>query len=277
MLDKVFFQSSMPRSGSTLLQNILGSNPDLYATPTDGALELVYAARANFSSSPEFSAQDPKLMREAFKSFCKGGLEGYCNALIEGTGKTNVILKSRGWGKYKGFLDTFYPDAKVICMVRDLKDVVASYEKIYRNNQHLHDPINNDLEGRGGTVEKRIDEWMRPTNTIGRAIERILGCIQEGQADSILFVKYEDLALHPEAAMARIYNYLQMPHFYHNFDNIEQITQEDDTAFGMGDLHTIRQKLEMKPSDANFILGANVTNWLYQNYEWYYRKFNYKK
>ena len=33
---KVFFQSSLPRAGSTLLQNILGQNPEFYVTPTSG-------------------------------------------------------------------------------------------------------------------------------------------------------------------------------------------------------------------------------------------------
>ena len=46
-MEKIFFQSSLPRAGSTILQNILAQNPEIYATPTSGVLELVYAARAN--------------------------------------------------------------------------------------------------------------------------------------------------------------------------------------------------------------------------------------
>ena len=33
-MEKIFYQSSLPRAGSTLLQNILSQNPDIYATPT---------------------------------------------------------------------------------------------------------------------------------------------------------------------------------------------------------------------------------------------------
>ena len=58
----IFFQSSMPRAGSTLLQNILAQNPDIYATPTSGVLELTYAARSMFTESAEFKAQDTKTM-----------------------------------------------------------------------------------------------------------------------------------------------------------------------------------------------------------------------
>ena len=39
-MEQIFFQSSLPRAGSTLLQNILGQNPEFYVTPTSGVLEL---------------------------------------------------------------------------------------------------------------------------------------------------------------------------------------------------------------------------------------------
>jgi hypothetical protein len=50
-MEKLFFQSSLPRAGSTLLQNILAQNPSIYATPTSGVLELIFAARGNYTNS----------------------------------------------------------------------------------------------------------------------------------------------------------------------------------------------------------------------------------
>lgn len=275
MEKQIFFQSSMPRALSTMFQNIVGQNPDFYVTPTDGLLELAFGARANFSSSPEFKAQNSELMNKAFTGFCKGAFDGWASAI---TDKPYILNKSRGWGVYRGFLDSFYPDPKIICLVRNLKDVVASYEKIYRKNPLQHDPIRSDSNGRGTTVHKRVDEWMHPTNTIGRAVERIFEMIRLGYDDKILFVKCEDLCLYPENEMKRVYNYLGLPYFEHDFDNIQQITTEDDAVYGLGaDLHTIRPKLEMKPSDADKVLGKDITQWLYDTYKWYYQKFNYQK
>ena len=275
MEQKIFFQSSMPRALSTMLQNIIGQNPDFYVTPTSGVLELVFGARGNFTTSPEFKAQDFELMTKGFVGFCKSGIEGYYNAI---TDKKYIMDKSRGWGVYRGFLETFYPNPKIICMVRNLKDVVASYEKIYRKNQVKADPIRNDAEARGTTIHKRVDEWMHPQNTIGRAVERIFEMNRLGYDDKILFVKAEDLCLYPDSEMIRIYQYLDVPHFKHDFDNIEQITSEDDEVYGLSkDLHTIRPSLNMKPSDADAILGKDITKWLHDNYKWYYDKFNYQK
>lgn len=275
MISNIFFQSSMPRSGSTLFQNLMGQNPDFYVTPTSGVLELVFGARANYTNSPEFKAQDAQLMENGFKEFCKQGMLGYYNAI---TDKKYALDKSRGWGVYRTFLNEFFPDPKIICLVRDLRSVVASYEKIYRKNPLKHDPIRDDSTGRGTIVHKRVDEWMTTTSTIGRAVERIQEIMRLGHDDKILFVKYEDLCLHPQLEMKRIYNYLGVDFFEHDFENIEQITVEDDEVYGLtSDLHTIRKSLRLDQPDYKQVLGQDICNWLYQNYTWYFEKFNYKK
>jgi sulfotransferase len=275
MISNIFFQSSMPRSGSTLFQNLMGQNPDFYVTPTSGVLELVFGARANYTNSPEFKAQDAQLMEKGFKEFCKQGMLGYYNAI---TDKKYALDKSRGWGVYRPFLNEFFPDPKIICLVRDLRSVVASYEKIYRKNPLKHDPIRDDSTGRGTIVHKRVDEWMSTTSTIGRAVERIQETMRLGHDDKILFVKYEDLCLHPQLEMKRIYNYLGVDYFEHDFENIEQITVEDDEVYGLSsDLHTIRKSLRLDQPDYKQVLGQDICNWLYQNYTWYFEKFNYRK
>ena len=112
MIEKIFFQSSLPRSGSTLLQNIIAQRPDFYCTPTSGVLELVFAARQNYTESPEFKAQDPDTMRKGFLAFCKNGLEGYYNSV---TDAQYVMDRSRGWGIHYDFLNSFYPEPKIVC------------------------------------------------------------------------------------------------------------------------------------------------------------------
>ena len=275
MVEKIFFQSSMPRSGSTLFQNLLSQNTDFYATPTSGVLELLYGARANFSSSPEFKAQENELMTKGFLSFCNQGMFGFYNAI---TDKKYVIDKSRGWGVYKPFLNSVYPNAKVICLVRDLRSVISSYEKIYRKNQKtIHDPVRNDSTGQGTTVHKRVDEWVNPTNTIGRAMERIFEITRQGYQDEILFVKYEDLCLRPEHTMAKVYEYLEIPFFEHDFDNIEQVTKEDDSVYGLThDLHTIKTELSLPKPDYKDVLGNDICYWVQGNFKWYFEMFNYK-
>lgn len=270
-MKKIFFQSSLPRAGSTLLQNVIGQNPDFYVTPTSGVLELLYASRGNFTSSPEFKAQDQKEMETAFKSYCKGGLEGFFNGI---TDKPYVMDKSRGWGIHYNFLNSFYPNPKIICMVRDLRGVYASMEKNFRKNQHLDSGIVNHSQMKGTTTEKRVDIWAT-TQPVGLAIERLYQIIREGIDKNVLFIKFEDFCQSPEQEMNKIYDYLQLPHYKHDFKNVEQLTQEDDSVYGIYGDHKIKKEVKPVKDDWEQVLGSGLCNGIRQKYSWFYDYFRY--
>lgn len=272
-MDKIFYQSSLPRSGSTLLQNILAQNPDIYATPTSGVLELVFAARGNYTNSSEFKAQDQNLMKAGFQGFCREGMNGFYNSI---TKKKYVVDKSRGWGIHYDFLNFIHPNPKIVCMVRDLRDVFASMEKNYRKNPEKQNPVLDWSKMQGTTIPKRIDSWAQ-NPPVGLALERLNELFRLGIADKILFIKFEDLCLYPENEMRKIYDYFEIPYFEHDFDNIEQVTKEDDEVYGVFGDHVIRKKLEPVPSKAKQLLGKDVCDWIWNNYKWFFDQFRYSK
>ena len=273
-MEKIFYQSSLPRSGSTLLQNILAQNPDIYATPTSGVLELLYGARGNYTNGDEFKAQDAELMKNGFQSFCKNGMDAFYNAI---TDKKYVVDKSRGWGIHYDFL-TFVrgEEPKVICMVRDLRDIFASIEKNFRKHPDKQSDILDWSKGQGTTVPKRIDIWAQ-TPPVGLAIERLSEIFRMGINSKMLFVRFEDLCLYPDSEMIRIYQYLDIPYYKHDFDNIQQVTKEDDEVYGAFGDHVIRTKLEPVRSNAKQILGMDVYQWIFDNYKWFFEQFRYTK
>ena len=270
-MEKLFFQSSLPRAGSTLLQNIMGQNPDFYVTPTSGVLELVYAARTNYSDSPEFKAQDADIMKTAFLSFCGGGVHNFFESI---TDKKYVIDKSRGWGVHYNFLNSFHPDPKIICMIRDPRAIMASMEKNFRKNQHLDSGLVNHAEMTGTTTEKRVDIWVG-SQPVGLAMERLYQIVKEGINEKMLFIKFENLTQNPQKEIEKVYNFLELPQFKHDFNNVEQITQEDDQVYGMYGDHTIKSKVEPVKKDYNQVLGTQAANWVKNNYKWFYDTFKY--
>lgn len=273
-MEKIFFQSSLPRAGSTLLQNIMAQNPDIYATPTSGVLELVFAARANYTNSPEFKAQDAETMKKGFQAFCKGGMHSFYEAI---TDKKYVIDKSRGWGIHHDFLQFVIGEKpKIICMVRDFRDIFASMEGNYRKNPEKQDTILDWSKMQGTTINKRIDIWAQ-NPPVGMAIERLAELFRLGIADNILFIKFEDLCLYPDSQMKKIYHYLDIPYFEHDFDNIEQVTKEDDEVYGAFGDHVIRTKLSPVLSKAQALLGQDVCDWIWNNYQWFFKQFRYDK
>ena len=270
-MKNLYFQSSLPRAGSTLLQNIMGQNPDFYVTPTSGVLELVYAARSNYSDSPEFKAQDTELMKKGFLSFCAGGINSYFEAI---TDKKYVIDKSRGWGVHYDFLNSFYPNPKIVCMIRDPRAIMASMEKNFRKNQHLDSGIVNHAEMTGTTTEKRIDNWAAGP-PVGLAMERLYQMVKEGINEKILFIKFENLTSNPEKEIKRIYDFLEVPKFKHDFNNVKQITKEDDEVYGIYGDHNIKSKIEPIKKDYNQVLGTQAANWVKNHYKWFYDTFKY--
>jgi len=274
MVKKIFFQSSLPRSGSSLLQNLLGQCPDIYPTPTSGTLELLYGSRNNYTTGPEFRAQDGELMKTAFRAFCREGLFGYYNAI---TDKKYVIDKSRGWGIHRDFLQfVLGEEPKIICIVRDLRDIFASMENNFRKHPDKQSDVLDWTTGKGTTVPKRVDLWAQ-SPPVGLAIERLSEIFRMGYSDKILFVRFEDLCLYPDREMERIYNYLEIPIYFHNFNNIQQITKEDDEVYGTFGDHVIRTKLEPVKSRSIELLGSDVCDIIYKNYKWFFDIFGYNK
>jgi sulfotransferase len=132
MTKQIFFNASMPRAGSTLIQNILMQNPEIYSTPTSGVIEFLLNARTIYTTGDAFKAQDPEVMKQGFKGFCKAGIHGFFDEI---TDRPYIMEKSRGWLGYYDFIKFFNDDVKMICMVRDLRAIFASMEKNMRRIQ----------------------------------------------------------------------------------------------------------------------------------------------
>lgn len=272
-MKQLFFNSSLPRAGSTLLQNIVAQNPNFYSTPTSGTLELIYGARANYSNDPTFKAQDAELMRKGFQGFCKQGLYGYYDAV---TDKPCVLEKSRGWGIHYNLLEfTLAEKPKVVCMVRDIKQIITSMEKKFREAPENDPGIVNHAQLANTTTAKRVDHYLS-TQPLGLAIERLTEIFKQGINEHMLFVKYEDLCNSPETQLEKIYNYFELPVYnHHNFNYIEQLTKEDDSLYGIFGDHNIRPRLTLTDNKPINILGSDICRWIDTNFKWYNDTFKY--
>ena len=85
-----------------------------------------------------------------------------------------------------------------------------------------------------------------------------MDAIDRGYRDRMHFIQYHDLTYNPKQTMQKIYDFLGEPYYEHDFNNVEQVTFEDDTLHGYVDLHTIQPKVEYRPSDAEKIIGKNL-------------------
>ena len=274
MPPKIFYHSSMPRTGSSLLQNILAQNPDFYVTPTSGLVTLVLGIQQMHSTSFEVKAQDPVLMKKGFNAFCRGGMESYCRSL---TDKPYFLDKSRSWGINFDLLKLIFDEEpKIICMVRDLRQIFSSWEKKYRENRDRFPASESSTVGTPMTTFRRVvNQLQPPVHPIGIALDRLSEIFHQGWNKKMLILRYEDMTIQPEETLQKVYEYLEVPHFKHNFTSIEQVTQEDDIVYGYAGLHDIRSKVEPVQNDYLEVLGRDAVHYLQTNCAWYFKRFGY--
>ena len=270
MQKNIFFNSSLPRSGSTLFSNIIGQDKRFYVTPTSGLASLILQSKELFSQKAEFKAQDKNLMNLAFQGFCSGAIQGYFKNI---TNKNYVLDDSRDWAVNYEFINSFYENPKIVSLIRNPIDIFCSIEQQFRKNFLQHSNIQNMVELKNTSLEKRIDYWAN-TIPIGLSFERLHEVISFVYYKNFLFIKYEDLCINKQLEINKFYKFINVEPNNVDFENIKQVTKEDDSILLLD--HTIRPKVEFNISKANEILGQKLIEYIQYKYAWFYEFFNYE-
>jgi len=254
---KIYFISGLPRSGSTLLCNILNQNPKFYASATSGVLTILLGIRKQLSDMPAFKAAEDA---DSSIRMMRGAIQGY----YQNTDRPIVFDKSRGWsGHMETAVEMFGKEnVKALIPVRDIQEVLASFENIWRKNQgHREIPQEKSNYYDFRTIEGRMAKWMDKDQPVGGAYNAIRDAVHRGFQDNMFFVDYEELTENPEETMRMIYDFLEEDYYEHDFNNVEQVTSEKDEYYGFDELHTIRPKVEPLKRKAPEMLGPAGTRY----------------
>jgi protein tyrosine phosphatase len=230
-------------------------------------------ARIGYNKNYESKAGDAEMWRNGFYKFCEEGINAY---IASQTSKPYYFDKNRVWGFYYNLLTHIVEKPKVLYMVRDLPSIFASMEKKFRANPDVDDGTINNITITGVTTQQRVEKWAQG-HPIGYAVNKLHQSILDKTAQKFLFIRYEDLCTNPEPQLKSVYEFFELPHFKHDFQNISQITIENVSVHGIYGDHTIRNTLGMLPDDSKDVLGEYTSDWIYQNFKWYYDIFGYKK
>lgn len=261
MKQQFLFNSSLPRSGATVFQNIIAQNPDFFVIPRSGFFDLIFGARSSYQNTPEFRIGEQKTNDNAFLAFCKEGMRGYYATL---TAKPFVLDNHPAWGAGLLFAGQFVDNPKVVCIVRDLRAVFASMEKQFRQMPLHNSNVQNAAALAGTTLSKRIAIWAA-SPPLGLALDRLRDMIDQNIDDKILFIRYEDLCANPDIELTRFYQYCGIePYKSHDFKKISQQ--------GMG---YTRPELEMQAKDYEDVLGFEICQQIKNSYPWFFNKFTY--
>ena len=262
---KMVFNSSLPRSGSTLLQQLLAQHASNHCTPTSDLIELIVQLRNSYGKFDAFQSQGAMSVAPRIRSAIRGLIEGYYRDELA-AGQT-VFEKSRGWIAYTELIeDVLERPVKVICCVRDVREVVASFERLYRTNQLTKADVGGDAYFECQTIDGRARQLLGSGAVVGLAINRIRDAFDRGLADRIVIVRNRDLVAMPQEEILRISMAVGSTPFLCDPNNVRQVTQEDDSVHGMK-LHDVRPVVSSEGCTRwQDYLPQHVGDWIHESY-----------
>jgi sulfotransferase len=232
----IHFISGLPRSGSTLLAGILRQNPRFHAGMTSPVGSIYMAMQSAVSRRNEAAVfitdeQKRALLRGVFASY------------YDGIGAEKVVFDTnRAWCTKMPHLAEHFPQARVICCVRDVRWIMDSIERLVRRNpMELSGMFGFDA---GGTVYTRINRIAASDGLVGFALDALREAFFGEHAGRLILVDYEALTREPARTLARIYDFIGEAPFAHDFDDVEYAADEFDLPLGTPGLHTVRRKVE---------------------------------
>lgn len=261
-MKKLIFVSGLPRSGSTLLMNLLAQNPLVHSTGTSGLHEIGYIARQFYATEEFKTLPNPKDGETLFYDYVKGGCENAFNRL---TDRPIVADKCRSWLGHLDMLFAIWPDARVLVPVREMKYIISSFEKKWRKHPFPFTGAEKQNPQNWTTVEKRAQAWLTMP-PLGIAVERLSDAARRHK-DKLHFVHFEQLTNKPTSTMHEVWRYLELEPFQHDFENVEQYTKEHELGWPYGD-HTIHNSVRVLRDDTEEILGKQLVSQIDSAFKW---------
>lgn len=258
-MKKLFFLSGLPRSGSTLLGSLLSQNKDVTVTPTSPMLDLLCYTNEAFEKLNEKYTYD---FATVSANIYKGIVENYYKHF-----ETPIVIdKHRGHPRNVNPLKMFVlPNPKIICTVRPIPDVIASYIKLIEKNKQEDNFVDNDLRTKNMHITIANRAKVLWENYISDPYQSMAFGLKHHK-QNLLLVEYDKLVANPINELMKIYQFLDLP-FYeqHQFVDIHNSCAEDkDAAWGLENLHKIRPKLEKQSTPPPEILGPFLADYYSQ-------------
>lgn len=227
---KLFFLVSLPRSGNTLFSSIMNQNKEIAATANSITFHIMRDIHLLKKTDIFLNFPDEKSLDNVLNSVFDNYYKDWKQKIIIDRGYVMIpeILKI--------FKKHYKKPFKVIVLLRDLIDVLASYMKWYTENP---DAFPNKFQLKND--EEKLLMIMNKNGSVAMALEAIKNSFN--YTDICHFVKYDDLVTNPEKEFRKIYKFLEEPYFNHSFDNLDQLyingLSYDDRIVG-SNMHKLR-------------------------------------
>jgi sulfotransferase len=254
---KYFFMAGLPRSGSTLLASILNQNPDIYVSAQSPLPNMLGAAYNQYQSKENL---DSSRFDDIYNV-----VDNIIPLFYEKHSEKYIIDKNFSWLEPHPYVILEHHlknNIKVICPVRDIVEILASWNKLCendKNNEYDKLIIKGDKSKRQMS-DKRADFFMNISaeeSGIKNSIENMKRILYPQFKDNIMLVEYNDIVLNTKETIGKIYDFLEIEHFEHTFSSLKT-THEYNDIWGAKGHHKIKPEIQKEEYELSKIFSESI-------------------
>jgi sulfotransferase len=242
------FISGLPRSGSTLTAAILRQNPRFHAGMSSPLAGLAEGIISQVSAGSEMASMVSESQRARL-------LKGLFDSYYADRDEPVIFDTNRAWTANLTMLMQLFPEAKLICLVRDLSWIMDSLERQFRRNAFEHTQLFNNPAERS-TVYTRLEALAGANRLVGFPWHALREACYSESAERIVIVEYDLIAERPAEVFRLIYEFLGEEPFEHDFTRVEYDAPAFDAQLGLDGLHRVHP--EVAPRRRETILPPDL-------------------
>ncbi len=261
---KFFYLAGLPRTGSTVLGEILNQNENIHVTPASPLSEIVSEVLAKWRMNTVTlrAYKHPDQLPNVWR--------GIRDGMYRHRPEPIIIDKSWAWHMNDAIdsaREILGEEMKVICTVDNIADCLASFIMLIRTNPDYVSFVDEFLRDQHMELSdaNRCAAMMDPkiATSVGWCYQNLKKTWQGKNRKNLMLIERADLVGDPHRVLAGIYDFLDIPEMAtwgdgdtHYFDRIEkEITEEDGAAYGIPNLHELAPKLRDRSWKAKDVLG----------------------
>lgn len=187
----------------------------------------------------DFIGEDSELKKIAY---LKGITELYYRQL---TDCNFVIDNRRQWqsiGNIRMYADIFGELPKIICPVRNVEEIVASFSNLFKENNREFCPESN-LEG----------------NVFSDSYYQLKSTFDSMYRDCLHIIDYDDLVADTDFEVEKIYKFLNIPSYKCNYETIKgnPLSKDVDTEYNLVGMHDIKSGVRKSETNPEEVLSED--------------------